>query len=320
MRYSIVLLVGILCATTAFAAETTQPAKMRLGIGAVKIVNTLKQQMTSNGQGPAIVRAAETIDGQMMDALQNTRKFEIIARTDLEELLREQSIAKGSIIDPADAKAATPGKVRGIEYLVLTTIDDFVDVDQSTYSQEMQMAASRRVLRMSAVVKVYNTSTGTLLESMMVPAQLEITGTMRSAPGDAVRNAKATDDSIYTELVNQLAGRMAQRVTDIIYPAKVLSILGDTVTMNRGAGTSINRGEVWEVFAQGAELTDPDTGELLGHQESKMGEVVINEVTPKFSKAVIQSPNQGIAAGMIARQKLQIMLMQKPTTTPGTAK
>ena len=94
MRYSIVLLVGILCATTAFAAETTQPAKMRLGIGAVKIVNTLKQQMTSNGQGPAIVRAAETIDGQMMDALQNTRKFEIIARTDLEELLREQSIAK----------------------------------------------------------------------------------------------------------------------------------------------------------------------------------------------------------------------------------
>lgn len=315
---TIACVVALLAGTSLALAETPSAGKIRLGIGAVKIVQSLKTQLNQTSQGQLVTRAAETIDGQLMDALQNTRKFEIIARSDLDELIREQGLPGGVITDAADPKAAAPAKIKGLEYLVITSIDDFVDVDQSTYSPEMQMAVSRRTLKLSSVVKIYNTSTGVLLESMVVPSMVETKGTVRVTPGDTSRNPKAIDDGVYVELVNQLAQRVAMRVTDTLFPAKVITVTGDLVTLNRGAGTAINRGELWEVFATGTELKDPDTGEVLGKEEIKVGEVVVVDVTPKFSKAQVYGENRGIAPGMILRQKLQMPAQpgQQPAAAP----
>lgn len=284
--------------------EEAPQGKMRIGLGAVKVLPSLTAQLTKSDQLNLVNRAAETIEGQMADALQNTRKFEIVARQDLDELLKEQGFQGGIIIDATDPKAAVAARVKGVEYLVLTTIDDFVDVEQSTYSQEMQMAVSRRTLRMSAIVRIYNSSTGVLLESMSVPVQTEGGGATRVTAGDRMKNDKAEDNSVYVDLINQLSMRCAQRVTDILYPAKIVAITGSFITLNRGAGTAINRGELWEVFAAGNELRDPDTGELLGKEEMKVGEIVISEVLPKSSRAQIYGENRGIAPGQVARPKL----------------
>jgi curli biogenesis system outer membrane secretion channel CsgG len=315
VKYLLTLVCALTMLISSAVAQDVPQGKIRIGIGAVKIVQSLKQQLNQNGQGPAVTRAAETIDAQLMDALQNTRKFEIVARSDLDEMIREQGLPAGVVTDTADTKAAVPAKIKGVEYLVLVTIDDFTDLEQSIYSQEMQMAVSRRTVRMSSVVRIYNTTTGVLLESMSIPSQVESSGTTRVTASDSVKNSKAQDDSAYTELVNQLSQRVAMRVTDIIFPGKVIAVTGGYVTLNRGAGTSINRGELWEVFAAGAELKDPDTGEVLGKEEVKLGEVIISEVLPKFSKAQIYGENRGIAPGMVIRQKLQPQ--QMPAGQPG---
>ena len=317
---SLLRLLGVACVMmigVAAWAEDAPQGKMRIGLGAVKVLPSLKQSAAANGQLDMVNRASETVEAQMMDALQNTRKFEIVARNDLDELIKEQGLPAGTITDPADPKSAMAARIKGVEYLVLTTIDDFVDVEQSTASQEMQMAVSRRTLRMSAVVRIYNSSTGVLLESMSVPVQVEGGGATRMTPGDAMRNPKAQDDSAYVELVNQLSMRCAQRTTDILFPAKVVTVTGDAVVINRGAGTMINRGEVWEVFATGKELRDPDTGEVLGKEESKMGEIVIMDVLPKASRAQTVGENRGVAPGQIARQKLQMpQAQQAPQGAP----
>ncbi len=305
---------GMMIGVAAMAQDAPQ-GKMRIGLGAVKVLPSLKQSLAANGQLDLVNRASETVEAQMMDALQNTRKFEIVARHDLDELIKEQGLPAGAITDPTDPKSAMAARIKGVEYLVLTTIDDFVDVEQSTASQEMQMAVSRRTLRISAIVRIYNSSTGVLLESMSVPVQIDNNGASRMTPGDAVRNPRAQDDSAYVELVNQLSTRCAQRITDILFPAKIVAVTGDAVTINRGAGTMINRGEVWEVYATGKELRDPDTAEVLGKEEMKMGEIVINDVLPKASRAQIVGENRGIASGQIARQKLQ-MPQQMPQNTP----
>lgn len=317
---SLLRLLGVACVMMMGVAAMGQDApqgKMRIGLGAVKVLPSLKHSLAANGQLDLVNRASETIEGQMMDALQNTRKFEIIARHDLDELIKEQGLPAGSITDPSDPKSAMAARIKGVEYLVLTTIDDFVDVEQSTASPEMQMAVSRRTLRMSAVVRIYNSSTGVLLESMSVPVQVEGGGAVRITPGDAMRNPKAQDDSAYVELVNQLSTRCAQRITDILFPAKVVTVTGDAVVINRGAGTMINRGEVWEVYATGKELRDPDTGEILGKEETKMGEIVINDVLPKASRAQLVGENRGVGPGQIARQKLQMPPTQQvPQSAP----
>ena len=106
---------------------------------------------------------------------------------------------------------------------------------------------------------------------------------------------------MYVTLINQLASAVSQRVIDTLFPAKVIAVTGGYVTLNRGPGTAIGSGEVWEVFSAGQEMRDPDTGESLGHEEMKVGEIVIIDVLPKFSKGEIFGDNRGMATGNIAR-------------------
>jgi hypothetical protein len=57
---------------------------------------------------------------------------------------------------------------------------------------------------------------------------------------------------------------------------------------------------------------------VLGKEEIKIGEVIIVDVTPKFSKAQVYGENRGIAPGMILRQKLQMPVPpgQQPAAAP----
>ena len=298
--------------TAGEAAEAT--GKMRLGIGAVRVLPGLEQKLKASDQGAMARWVAETVEGQLMDALQNTRKFEIVARHDLDELFKEQDMRRGVIIDDADQKGARPGKIKGLQYLVVTSIDDLMDTEQSIYSADMGMAVNKRLLRMSAIVRIYDTTTGVVKESISVPVQMESAGTVRAVAGDQMRNPKASDDGAYVAMVNQLSQRVSQRVVDVIFPAKVIAVTGGYVTLNRGQGTAIDRNQVWEVYAAGRELKDPDTGEALGQEEMKVGEVVVVDVTPKFSKGQMFGENRGIAVGNVARIK-----MQAPAAAPAGA-
>ena len=86
----------------------------------------------------------------------------------------------------------------------------------------------------------------------------------------------------------------------MIYPAKVIAYTGDQVTFNRSAETGVERGQVWEVMHAGETLVDPDTGEVLGQEETSIGWVEVTDTTANFSKArVIQ--DRGIQRGDILR-------------------
>ena len=84
-----------------------------------------------------------------------------------------------------------------------------------------------------------------------------------------------------------MADRAARRFVDVIYPAKILAVRGKVVTINRGDGTGIEKGQTWDVYALGEEMVDPDSGEVLGAEEVNVGKVKISRITPKFSQATV---------------------------------
>ena len=73
------------------------------------------------------------------------------------------------------------------------------------------------------------------------------------------------------------------------------------MTINRGEGGGVAEGDLFNVFAQGAELKDPDTGEVLGREEVKVGKVKISQVNPKTSLAEIVE-DTGIDKGAVLRK------------------
>lgn len=72
-----------------------------------------------------------------------------------------------------------------------------------------------------------------------------------------------------------------------IYPLRVLQISDSNyAVINQGANT-LTEGEVFDVFALGDLLRDTYTGESLGYEEIKTGQVIIERINPKVSYAKI---------------------------------
>jgi hypothetical protein len=108
-------------------------------------------------------------------------------------------------------------------------------------------------------------------------------------------------DEMMVAISRSLAEKIALHIADVIFPAKVLIKRDNTVTINRGEGGGVAEGDVFNVYALGEELIDPDTKESLGREEVKVGKVKISQVNPKTSQAEILE-DTGIDKGAVLRK------------------
>jgi hypothetical protein len=231
------------------------------------------------------------MDGQLISAIQSTRKFQIIARSDL-AALQEEGGFTGEGLEG----------VSGVDYLLVATIDDFQDIKERVNFSGLGKVAERRTIRLGAVAKIYEAKTGKLLES----ANLQIKNfDAEQVLSNASSSGGSPADALIRQLAEQLAQQAAERIVDVAYPARILAKTGKVVTINRGDGTGIAAGQLWEVFALGEELIDPDTGVSLGREEMSVGKVRIQRVTPRTAQGEITGEDLGINRGAIIRRVVQ---------------
>jgi hypothetical protein len=255
-----------------------------IGIQLVGVTKGVTDTVSRRGQDAvlSLQRTADSMGEQLIDRMHNTRKFTVVSRSDLQTILKEQDLQR-VFSSPDDANVAQAFKIAGCKYALIVTIDDFQDVQEELRFEGQQTVAHKRTVRLSAVGKIYDTTTGKLLESANF--QLEEKDGTKLQQG--VSRDGAREDHLLTEMAREMAHRIANRTSDVVFPAKIIAKTGNLVTINRGDGTSIQNGQIWTVFAVGAELTDPDTGESLGVEEIPIGKVKIIAVDPKFSKAQV---------------------------------
>jgi curli biogenesis system outer membrane secretion channel CsgG len=283
----------------AAAPVTAPPAKLSLAVGAVKVTPALVSTLEQRGQARELGRVQESLDPQLTAAFQATRKFDLVARTDLKDVILEQDLSGSGNVDKADPAAAKAFKLAGARYVVVSTIDDFQDNVQEAEFKEIGKKATRRQVRLSVIAKIYDTTTGRLLESANL--QLDNSAFVRNPEFLVAEKGSNLTEKALQELARQMAEKVAARVVDVLLPARVLAVRDAQVTLNRGDGTGITVGQAWAVFAQGEALIDPDTGENLGSEEVRVGSIRITSVLPKTAVGEICGENRGVAKGCILR-------------------
>jgi len=288
---------GILSLALVPAIVSAQEGKATLAVSSIKPTPSLAASVKPDKK-LEMNRIIESLDSQLVDRINATRKFDVVGRSDLNDIIKEQDLgASGNV----DAKtAAKAGKLTGAKYLLVTTVDDFQDYVEKATFEGTGRSATKRVFRLSVVGKIYDSSTGKLLESVNLQTGNDAFKQIQEERSYTVKDGELSDEMMVA-VSRDLAQRIANRVADVIFPAKVLVKRDNEVTINRGEGGGVAVGDTFNVFALGEELIDPDTKESLGREEAKVGRVKITQVNPKTSTAQILE-DTGIDKGAILRK------------------
>jgi len=285
--FRLLLLLGwCAAASSAFAQRET------IAVGAVKVTPAVSTKLSNAQKTLSAEQMSQSLMEQFNNSIQATRKFQVVVRSDLKDL----------ITDDDKARALNPDKQKGFnlaetKYLTVLTVDDYDDQTQRLDQKLSNTTLTKRTIRLSLITKVYETASGKLLES----TSKSISSTeAQQRFNEASTDAEITDALIRT-VVKDAADWAATQIVDVIFPVKIITKNDKSVTVNRGEGSGMVVDQVWRVFAVGKELIDPDTKEVLGKEEVEIGKVRVTDVLPKFSKASILE-DRGIAEGALLRK------------------
>ncbi|MEK9149402.1 MAG: peroxiredoxin family protein, partial [Candidatus Desantisbacteria bacterium] len=119
--------------------------------------------------------------------------------------------------------------------------------------------------------------------------------TSSSFGGDALDVALAKEtlrlSSSISEAVDNIVDQIKERFAT--KEGKVSEIVQEMVYVNIGSSKGVAPGMEFEVVREGKEIKDPDSGEIIGHQETKIAEVKVDTAREKMSIARITEKVEG---------------------------
>jgi len=158
-------LVALLVPSVAAAGE-----RPRLAIREVTATRSVARQAKEGGYESALDQVVESIGDQLLDAFDDAGAFEMVARADLPGVLKEQDLSLSGNVNMMDPQAAQAYRLAGARFVATVTVNNFQEVVERTVlpGQFGDAKAERRTVDLRAVVKVFDTTTGTLLRSATV--------------------------------------------------------------------------------------------------------------------------------------------------------
>lgn len=266
-------------------AQDAAPAgKKKLAITKMIAAPAVAARMKQQGVALSLDTVLEALDSQVHDRVLNTRRFEILERSDADALAHEAA-ATGSAF--AFNKA---------DYVMTIRVDSFNDRMEERKLASLGKTVRARVIELSAVAKITEVATQRAIASTNFKVAKR--DSENRSENTTVRVGEATDD-LMIQAVSDMAQKIAVRAADVISPARVIGKRDKIVTINRNDQSGIAVGQIWEVYMLGDELTDPDTGEK-SREEVLVGKVKVTRVTPQNSQAEIVE-DTGIDRGAVVR-------------------
>ena len=229
----------------------------------------------------------ERFRARIEELLTQGRRFAVLDRRSPEIYEQEKKLLESADVDPSEG--ARLGKVLGTDYMLYGTVDRI----EVTEERKTIALTGESTSEVQATVRVRFSVLAVATRQVKWSSSLELQHEL----SDEIRTEQAAE-----RLLDELALHIVDELTENIFPPVVTAVTGwGSFVLNRG-GNTVRENDLFEVFALGDMLVDPDTGESLGRLESNAGIARITAVKPKFSLAEMVTDHDGIARGMILRR------------------
>lgn len=237
-------------------------------------------------------RVSDVLVDMLTTSLVKSSKFDVLERSALDDVTTEQMFGASGAVD--ELTAAEIGKVKGADFMVIGIVTEAGFNSKNVNAYGLSVDKSNVYLALD--VRFVESTTG----------QVRFADTLREVRSTTNISSRSSRFDIQSsegsEIARAIVDELSQRIATAVYPPKILAFNAETgdVTINYGE-MLFSAGQKWQVYGVGQELTDPDTGEKLGSEETLQGEVEIVSSTAKLTKAKLV---EGTAAvGSICRKR-----------------
>jgi hypothetical protein len=249
---------------------------------------------------------------QVLQNLVKSRKFDVLERANVKKIMIENNLTESDYAKPGEAERI--GKLLVADYLVV----GYIDRVEFILEQKNIQITGERSLKLTGTFKTHFRVVET--KSGKIVCAQSIENKLKSSDIPFQERKDMTGGDFRDRLFGAAAVKSCNYILEGIYPIKIASISGNELTLNRGDGSGLVKGDHLDVFELGDSVKDPDTGEVLGSSESKVAEIEVTDVLQKFSKAKIISSTGIITDGSICRRIETAKTEEAPATpriTPG---
>ncbi|AFZ46817.1 Curli production assembly/transport component CsgG [Cyanobacterium stanieri PCC 7202] len=255
--------------------------------------------------------AARGVSDVVVGELVDTRKYRVIERSRLDDILNEQGLADSGLVDPGTA--AQIGRLLGAELIMVGSITQFDLQERGTgfglFGFSLGNQTKKALVTLNT--RVINSTTGEIVMSAEGQAEVsQVDGDVRIrgvnlgtatnndgtlltvATRDAIREVIQQMDSRQTEL--SAIGRVSPNTSGL-----VADVAGNSVIINRGSNHGYRNGLRLSIERVSREVTDPETGEVIRRVTDQVGVIELQDVDSSSSEGRIIS-GSGFRVGDIA--------------------
>ncbi|MBI2424994.1 MAG: hypothetical protein HYV27_19360 [Candidatus Hydrogenedentes bacterium] len=268
------MVLGLLLSCSAFA----QTGKPRVAIPELE---------DKAGAGTHITSA---LLDMLTTAIVQSGKFDVVERARLNQVFDEQALGASGAVE--GGSAAPMGRLKGADYMLIGTVTECGMGSRTTRVYDSTIKKNSATLAID--IRFTDSTTGTNLFADTFRAthqNVDVAGS-----GSVIDVSTGVGSSLAREVVEGIVSRTLHTA----YPPRIIEIAEGVATINYGESLC-TLGDVWEVYAQGKRIIDPDTGEDLGSDEKRVGSIRITEVFPKYSKGKVESGEE-VTAGAVLRK------------------
>ncbi|AYH46126.1 CsgG/HfaB family protein [Azoarcus sp. DN11] len=251
--------------------------------GKIKIVVApLKSNVAAYDIGGTVVPASEVLNPirqQIIDALSQTGRFTILDRqfeADIEGEL--DMIGSGK---SANTDFAKLGQALAADLVWIGVVNDLA---YKKHARKLQ-TSDRELVSYSGAWSVsqrlINLTTRQILQSNTLQ------GTPPSVKPTTL-GAGVDSNAMLASIRNEIVKNATEAIILRTFPISIVERDGNMVVLSQG-GQAVRENRRYQIYLQGKEIKDPQTGQSLGNMESLCCEVVINRVTPNLSYGTLEN-------------------------------
>lgn len=232
-------------------------------------------------------------------------RFTVIDRERLDALMQEKNLSLSGDVDSATAVKA--GKLLGVQYILFGNVTEFGITEGKAHGGwGVAFDVKKKKFVAALDCRLVSTTTGEILWADTDKKEESNVNVDVMGFGGGVDDERMFD-KVLRPIVQELAGKLAQQDLAVsTAPAakpkgKIAKVEGGTVWINLGSDQGVSVGDSFGVFRLGEAIKDPDTGEVLGADEKKIGSVRVTAVKgAKVSECAVVE-GSGLAVGDVVK-------------------